>query len=158
MISNDPKKILLVQLFSNGDCLFATAVARQVKTDFPNCNLTWAIAAFCKNIIALNPYVDMFIIMGYDYYYSGSGTAGPEAPLYNFETSYNYTLTKSVTYYLKQGVTPAKLLLGLPYYGREWQTVSSLAPAATSGTFTTTRLYNYVKNNPSTYKKFTAPT
>ena len=58
MISNDPKKILLVQLFSNGDCLYATAVARQIKTDFPNGNLTWAIAAFCKNIIALNPYVD----------------------------------------------------------------------------------------------------
>lgn len=52
------KKILLVQLFSNGDCLYATAVARQIKKDYPGCYLTWAIAEFCKNIIKGNPYVD----------------------------------------------------------------------------------------------------
>jgi ADP-heptose:LPS heptosyltransferase len=52
------KKILLVQLYSNGDCLYATAVARQIKQDFTNCYLTWAIASFCKNIIANNPYID----------------------------------------------------------------------------------------------------
>ena len=51
-------KILLVHLYSNGDCLYATAVARQIKTDFPNCHLTWAIASFCKNILNGNPYVD----------------------------------------------------------------------------------------------------
>src|SRR5215213_5971583 len=52
------KKILLVEFYSNGDCLYATAVARQIKKDFPGCHLTWAIAGFCKNIIALNPDVD----------------------------------------------------------------------------------------------------
>src|SRR4051812_43318777 len=52
------KKILLVQLFSNGDCLYATAIARQIKSDYPGYHLTWAIAGFCKSIIANNPYVD----------------------------------------------------------------------------------------------------
>ncbi len=52
------KKILLVQLYSNGDCLYATTVAQQIKSDFPGCHLTWAIASFCKTIIANNPYVD----------------------------------------------------------------------------------------------------
>src|ERR1700712_812650 len=52
------QKIILVQLYSNGDCLYATTVARQIKNDFPGCHLTWAIAAFCKTIIANNPYVD----------------------------------------------------------------------------------------------------
>ena len=52
------KKILLVQLFSNGDCLYATTIARQIKNDYPDCVLTWAIADFCKEIIYLNPYVD----------------------------------------------------------------------------------------------------
>lgn len=51
-------KILLVHLYSNGDCLYATAIARQIKSDFPNCHLTWAIASFCKNILNGNPYVD----------------------------------------------------------------------------------------------------
>ncbi len=58
-MSNDqPKKILLVQLFSNGDCLYATTIARQIKNDYPGCHLTWAIAGFCKSIIASNPFVD----------------------------------------------------------------------------------------------------
>ena len=43
-----PKKIILVQLYSNGDCLYATAVARQIKQDFPGSHLTWAIAHFVK--------------------------------------------------------------------------------------------------------------
>ncbi|MEO5942891.1 MAG: hypothetical protein ABIP30_11665 [Ferruginibacter sp.] len=58
MTNSPSKNILLVQLFSNGDCLYATAIARQIKNDFPHCKLTWAIASFCKNIIANNPYVD----------------------------------------------------------------------------------------------------
>ncbi len=54
----DQKKILLVQLFSNGDCLYATAVARQIKHDFPDCHLTWCIAESCARILELNPFVD----------------------------------------------------------------------------------------------------
>ena len=54
----NPKKIILVQLYSNGDCLYATALARQIKKDFLGCHLTWAIASFCKSIILNNPFVD----------------------------------------------------------------------------------------------------
>lgn len=56
------KRILLIQLYSNGDCLYATAVARQIKEDFPGCHLTWAIAAFCQHIIDNNPYVDAKLV------------------------------------------------------------------------------------------------
>lgn len=52
------KKIIMVQLYSNGDCLYATAVARQIKEDYPNCHLTWAVASFCKNILLGNPHAD----------------------------------------------------------------------------------------------------
>lgn len=52
------RKILLIQLFSNGDCLYATTIARQIKHDYPACHLTWAIAPSSKNIIVNNPYVD----------------------------------------------------------------------------------------------------
>lgn len=61
MIENKRRNILLVHLFSNGDCLYATAIARQIKLDFPNCKLTWAIAPFCKSIINLNPDIDEVI-------------------------------------------------------------------------------------------------
>jgi hypothetical protein len=103
------------------------------------------------DMTALNPYVDLFIIMGYDYYYSGSTTAGPEDPLYNFQTSYNYTLTKSVSYYLNKGASKSKLLLGLPYYGREWETTASTIPSSTTGGGTNTVLFNTMRNNSSGY-------
>jgi hypothetical protein len=56
------KRILLVQLYSNGDCLYATAVARQIKQDFPGCHLTWLIADSCKDIISENPYADEILV------------------------------------------------------------------------------------------------
>ena len=96
----------------------------------------------------LNQYVDMFIIMGYDYYYGGSTTAGPNDPLYNFITSYNQTLTKSITYYLSQGVTPSKLILGLPYYGKQWATVDNTVGSSTTATGTSP-FYNTVRANTS---------
>lgn len=103
----------------------------------------------------LTNYVDLFIIMGYDYYWSGSATAGPDAPLYNFDPGYNYTLTKSVTYYLKQGVPAGKLLLGLPYYGREWSTNGSTIPSATTGAYSASKTFAAVKGAPSTYSSST---
>ncbi len=51
-------KILLGQLGMNGDCLYATTLARQIKHDFPGCHLTWAIASACRSVIEENPYVD----------------------------------------------------------------------------------------------------
>jgi ADP-heptose:LPS heptosyltransferase len=36
----------------------ATTVARQIKQDFPDCHLTWAIGYKCKQVIENNPYVD----------------------------------------------------------------------------------------------------
>lgn len=52
------KKILLGQLANIGDCVLATAVARQIKTDYPGCHLTWAIGSTSRPIIQGNPYVD----------------------------------------------------------------------------------------------------
>lgn len=51
-------RILLGQLGSNGDCLYATAIARQIKHDFPDCHLTWAISSLCRGVIDNNPHVD----------------------------------------------------------------------------------------------------
>lgn len=51
-------RILLGQLGANGDCLYATAVARQIKTDYPGCHLTWAIGSGYRSILNGNPFVD----------------------------------------------------------------------------------------------------
>lgn len=56
--SHRRQNILLGQLNSNGDCLYATTIARQIKTDNPECHLTWAVGSMCKATIEGNPYVD----------------------------------------------------------------------------------------------------
>lgn len=92
--------------------------------------------------------VDKFIIMGYDYYWSGSTTSGPNDPLYHFSTTYNYNLSKSITFYASQGCPKNKLILGLPYYGREYPTSTTTVPSATTGSGVS-RTYVTVKNNTS---------
>jgi len=57
-LTERPKRILLGHLASFGDCLYATAIARQIKEDFPGCHLTWAIGSMYRSILLLNPYVD----------------------------------------------------------------------------------------------------
>jgi hypothetical protein len=53
------KKILIVQLVSNGDCLYVTAIARQIKKDYPGCELTWIISDSCSLILLNNRHVDV---------------------------------------------------------------------------------------------------
>jgi hypothetical protein len=50
--------VLLGQLGARGDCLYATAIARQIKHDLPDCHLTWAVGSMCRAIVEGNPYVD----------------------------------------------------------------------------------------------------
>ncbi|MGM0480044.1 MAG: glycosyl hydrolase family 18 protein [Bacteroidota bacterium] len=100
------------------------------------------------DIAALEPHVDLFCIMGYDYYWSGSANAGPNDPLFHFQNTYNYTLSKSTTYYRDQGVPPSKLILGLPYYGREWDVSSHNLPATTTSNGSPV-FYNEAKDNVS---------
>ncbi|MFH2142404.1 MAG: glycosyl hydrolase family 18 protein [Bacteroidota bacterium] len=102
------------------------------------------------DLATLNNYVDYFTIMGYAYYYSGSATAGPTAPLYSLTSSYNYNLSKTLTYYLSNGASKEKIILGLPYYGYEWNTSTSTVPSSTTGGVGS-RTYKYVRDNSSTY-------
>lgn len=134
---------------------FMIDLCNQMHTAIPGSEVSICLYAVDWSAVfdmaSLDPYVDLFIIMGYDYYWSGSSTAGPESPLYNFQTSYNYTLTKTITYYLDQGASESKLLLGLPWYGREWATTTGTIPSATTGTGTSSVTYAAMRNNSSGY-------
>ncbi len=100
------------------------------------------------DIPTLNNYIDLFIIMGYDYYYGGSGTAGPTSGLYSLQSGYDYNVSKSINTYLNAGVSPNKLVLGLPYYGFNWATTSSTVPSTTTATGTS-RTYKTIRDNTS---------
>ncbi len=47
--------------------------------------------------------------------------AGPNGPLYTFQTGYDRNLSRSMTYYLSSGVPKERLILAVPYYGRNGQ-------------------------------------
>lgn len=129
---------------------FMSDLASQMHTAIPGSDVSTVLYAVDWNnvydIATLDNFVDHFIIMGYDYYWTGSATAGPNDPLFQFSNTYNYTLSKSITFYLEQGMQPEQLVLGLPYYGREWPVASTTIPATTTGSGTS-RTYNYIKNN-----------
>jgi hypothetical protein len=55
---NRRKRFLIGQLGKYGDCLFATTVAKQIKNDYPDCHLTWAIGSIYRTILDGNPYID----------------------------------------------------------------------------------------------------
>jgi spore germination protein YaaH len=72
---------------------------------------------------ALAPYVDYFIVMAYDYYWRGSTVAGPNSPLIsNTPWPPNMNITSAIAKFIARQAPPAKILLGIPYYGTQWQT------------------------------------
>ncbi len=129
---------------------FMQNLSVQLKAAISGGTVTMAVYSVDWNdvfdIPALDPFVDQFIIMGYGYYYSGSSIAGPTAEFYKGTLWSNYNLVRSVNYYLNEGITPVKLVLGLPYYGYEWQTASNAVPSSTTATIGS-RTFAYVKNN-----------
>jgi len=67
---------------------------------------------------------DALMIMGYDYRSKGGSSAGSISPL----TGPPYDLHDTITAYTKR-ISPSKIILGLPYYGRAWSTDSDLPHA-----------------------------
>ncbi len=51
-------RIILLQLASFGDCLYATNIARQIKHDYPGSHLTWCIGSICVSVLHGNENVD----------------------------------------------------------------------------------------------------
>lgn len=76
---------------------------------------------------------DGLFIMAYDFHYSGSSTAGPVSP--NVPSTFwgNYCVAKTIGSY-KTRCNALKLILGMPYYGYRWPTVSGNIGASTTGT------------------------
>ena len=80
----------------------------------------------------LSQYADLFI-MGYDYHWSG-GDPGPVDPLFGGEPWGPYALDWTVDDYLSAGVPRSRIILGLPLYGRSWETVDDSVPGISTGT------------------------
>lgn len=69
---------------------------------------------------------DAIFVMGYDYRTAGSNHAGSIDPL----NGPAYDLTDTVRAYTAR-VSPSRIILGIPWYGRAWSTVSDAVRART---------------------------
>jgi GH18 family chitinase len=98
------------------------------------------------NIDELDPYIDFFFVMGYDYYSNGSSQAGPVSPLYSLTSGYDYSLSRTLSAFESAGVKQEKFIMGIPYYGRQWKTQSNNIPSQilANGTALT---YANIRNN-----------
>lgn len=133
---------------------FMVDLSNQFHTAIPGSDVSTVLYAVDWNNVfdfsIMASAVDKFIVMGYDYYWTGSTTAGPNDPLYHYSTTYNYNLSKSITYYINAGCPRNKLIMGLPYYGREWPTSSTSVPSGATASGVA-RFYNDVKDNLNGY-------
>lgn len=131
---------------------FMVDLSNQMHTAIPGSEVSTVLYAVdWSNVFdfsIMEPAVDHYICMGYAYYYQGSSNTGPCDPLYHFGSTYNYTLSKTTTYYIDKGCPPEKFVMGLPYYGYEWPTSSLTIPSSTTGSGSA-KTFAQVMNNSS---------
>ncbi|MCU0456872.1 MAG: glycosyl hydrolase family 18 protein [Bacteroidales bacterium] len=115
---------------------FMQRAVSEINAEMPSAEISMATPAVdwsgSWDLKNLSEVCDYLIIMGYNYYWSGSSTAGPVAPLLN-ET---YNVSRSVNTYLDAGVAPGKLMLGVPWYGYDWPVEDDSRKSKTTGTGT----------------------
>jgi chitinase len=70
------------------------------------------------NVAEMNKYLDWIGIMTYDFHGSWSNHSGHNSPLYSSPLDTCGSIDYSVNYYLSKGISREKLLIGIPLYGR----------------------------------------
>jgi spore germination protein YaaH len=82
----------------------------------------------------LAPLTDYFVVMTYDYTMPKSQRAGPNSPLRDFSGEFEHSIVKNIDE-ISRLVPPKKILLGIPLYGYEWDTLddSRYSPATARG-------------------------
>ena len=83
------------------------------------------------DLVSLEPLVDSIIIMAYDYHLRGSTIAGPVSPLFGSSSDrLSEDIMRHISDFFK--IIPGeKLVLGIPFYGYEWRTVSAVPGSPT---------------------------
>lgn len=140
---------------------FMQKLSTQLKKEVPGAQVLLALYTVdwskTFQIQQLNPWVDLYTIMGYDYYYTGSPQAGPVSPQQSGSIWAPYNLEKSVDYYLGQGAPPEKVILALPYYGRQWYTEAATYPSKNTGYIQSPAYKNYIASVQAVQTLFDNP-
>ena len=79
---------------------------------------------------ALGELADAIVLMTYDYHYSGSFTSGAVAPIGGAGETLEFDVEIAVKEALKI-IPKEKILLGIPLYGYQWETIEQASESAT---------------------------
>ena len=82
------------------------------------------------DVAAIGEIADYVVLMAYDFHYNRSFLAGPVAPIGGLGTVREYDVESALTETLAL-VPKEKVILGIPLYGYEWETVSERPGSAT---------------------------
>lgn len=112
---------------------------------------TYASAAVRPRIwdlSALAQYTDYFVIMSYDYTMPGSNSAGPNSPLRGSGDLFEHDIVKNIAE-ITRIIPSNKILLGIPFYGYQWDTVDSAkySPVETKGSVASLERIQEMLNN-----------
>ena len=112
-----------------------TAMTREIKAGLVNAGVgsyvtvdTMAGAAAWStgyDVAALSTAADAIMVMAYDFSWSGSARAGGVAP---YDSNYIYAAADAMRDHLAR-VSPGRMIWGVPYYGRAWNTTSDAVNA-----------------------------
>jgi chitinase len=135
-VDNDIESSTISTANKSNMAAFQTELANKFWGSNPNYRLSIAVSGYYPNstnfdLFTLQNYCNYVMIMGYDWYGSWNTFAGPNSPLLLDDGT---GIMWSIKYY--EGVMDkSKLLLGVPYYGHEFATVSDarLATRSTGG-------------------------
>lgn len=75
------------------------------------------------DIARIGEIADYLVLMAYDYHYVFSSVAGPIAPIGGVPTTAEYDVETALKETLRYA-PPEKVILGVPLYGYEWETLS----------------------------------
>lgn len=116
-----------------------TAFIKEVKKGIDNNNLGTLtvevppislVTARLINTEEIGKIADFLVLMAYDFHYAGSYLAGPVAPIGGEGKVREYDINTALKETLKV-VQPQKVILGIPLYGYEWETISDKPGAPT---------------------------
>lgn len=115
---------------------FVTKLRNHLNTKYSGINLSidmYAGAASGQqlwDVAAIGGQVDYIIVMAYDFHRSSSTIAGPVAPLFGGRELWDSDINQHLQAFIAQ-VPKEKILLGVPFYGYEWQTTTRDAQSHT---------------------------
>lgn len=78
---------------------------------------------------AIEPFIDYFVFMTYDYHYQNSSVTGPVAPLTGAGTISEFDVDVAMRKAVKI-IPKHKIIMGIPLYGYEWETISDTPRSA----------------------------